>query len=64
MHGKCLLGRRVFKGEMLSLLGVEIRQVGKMFVQTRVVEFVKERDVCKQDSVENRKVRCALGTLR
>lgn len=64
MHGKCLLGRRVFKGEMLSPLGVEIREVGKMFVQTRVVEFVRERDVCKQDSVENRKVRRALGTLR
>lgn len=64
MHGKCLLGRRVFKGEMLSLLGIEIREVGKMFVQTRVVEFVRERDVCKQDSVENRKVRRALGTLR
>lgn len=51
MKGKCLLGRCVFKGEMLSLLGVQIRktEADKMFAQRRGVEFVKERNVCKID---------------
>lgn len=55
----------VFKGEMLSLLGLDIRrEAGKMLPQSRGVGFVRERGVCKQDGVGNRKVRPALGTLR
>ena len=59
VHGKCLLGRWVFEGEILSLLEVEIRKrVRKMFVQRTRMEFVRERVVCKENGVGNRKVRC------
>lgn len=65
VHGKCFLGRHAFKGEMLSLLGLEIRrEVGKMLPQSRGVDFVRKRGVCKQDGGGNRKVRPARGTLR
>ena len=51
MKGICLLRRCMFKGEMLSLLGVQTRktEADKIFAQRRGVEFVKERNVCKID---------------
>lgn len=61
-QGKCLLGRCVQRRHPACLPGAKIRDVGKMFVQSRDVEFVK--DVCKKDGVGERKVCQAHGTLR
>lgn len=40
------------------------KEVHRMFVQRRGVRFVRERDVCKEDGVGNRKGRRTPGDLR